>query len=78
MAQSRRKRQQPKQPDKEDPPKAPIITPINFGKKLLAEAEKIAKENGYDKMVVISAVGVRGYYQKLGYELEGVYMVKKM
>ncbi|MBT6773747.1 GNAT family N-acetyltransferase, partial [Candidatus Woesearchaeota archaeon] len=49
-----------------------------WGKKLLLEAEKIAKEHGKNKIVIISGIGVRGYYQKLGYELEGVYMVKHL
>ena len=29
-----------------------------------------------DKIIVISGVGVRGYYRKIGYEQEGPYMVK--
>lgn len=49
-----------------------------FGKMLMAEAEKIAKEQGKDKMLVISGVGVREYYKKIGYDLEGPYMVKKL
>ncbi len=49
-----------------------------FGKKLMQKAEEIASVNGKDKMVVISGVGVRGYYKKLGYEKEGPYMVKKL
>lgn len=49
---------------------------VGFGKRLMAEAEKIAKEKGYKKMAVISGVGVREYYKKLGYHLEGTYMVK--
>jgi len=49
-----------------------------WGKKLLSEAEKIAKKNGKDKIVIISGIGVRNYYKKLGYELEGVYMVKQI
>ncbi len=48
------------------------------GKELLAKAESIASENGFDKMVVISGVGVREYYKKLGYEREGAYMVKML
>ncbi|MCK4540149.1 tRNA uridine(34) 5-carboxymethylaminomethyl modification radical SAM/GNAT enzyme Elp3 [Candidatus Parcubacteria bacterium] len=47
-----------------------------LGKKLLAEAEKIALENKYKKIAVISGIGVRGYYRKLGYRLDGTYMVK--
>jgi elongator complex protein 3 len=49
-----------------------------LGKKMLTEAEKIAKKNGYQKMAIISGVGVRGYYRKLGYKLENSYMVKKL
>jgi len=49
---------------------------IGFGKTLLLEAEKTAKENGYKKLAVISGIGVREYYKKLGYELVGTYMVK--
>jgi len=48
-----------------------------FGKKLIKEAEKIAKnEFGLDKMVVISGVGARRYFGKLGYRLKDTYMVK--
>ncbi|MBI4359586.1 MAG: tRNA uridine(34) 5-carboxymethylaminomethyl modification radical SAM/GNAT enzyme Elp3 [Candidatus Jacksonbacteria bacterium] len=51
-----------------------------LGKQLLLKAEGIAKEEGYDTMSVISGVGVRGYYQKRGYELDEKwgYMVKKL
>ena len=49
-----------------------------FGKLLLEEAEKLAKENGYEKLAIISGVGVREYYRKQGYELEDTYMVKKL
>ena len=49
-----------------------------FGKILMVKAEEIAKQNGMDKMVVISAIGTREYYRKLGYEKEGIYMVKHL
>ncbi len=49
-----------------------------FGKKLLEKAESIAKENKKNKIVVISGVGVRDYYRKLNYSLEGPYMVKSI
>ena len=43
----------------------------------MREAERIAKdEHGSRKLAVISGVGTRHYYRKLGYELEGPYMVK--
>lgn len=49
-----------------------------MGRKLVKAAEKIAKENGFDKVAVISGVGVRGYYRKLGYRKVGTYMTKKL
>ncbi|MBW6440784.1 tRNA uridine(34) 5-carboxymethylaminomethyl modification radical SAM/GNAT enzyme Elp3 [Patescibacteria group bacterium] len=50
-----------------------------LGKKLIQEAERITeKEFGLKKIAVISGVGVRDYYRKLGYRLEDGYMVKKI
>jgi elongator complex protein 3 len=49
-----------------------------LGKQLMQKAEEIAKANNCNKIAVISGVGVREYYRKLGYELEGEYMVKKL
>lgn len=49
-----------------------------YGKKLVKEAEKIAQEKGFSKLSVISGVGVRGYYEKIGYHKEGTYMIKKL
>lgn len=49
---------------------------IWFGKRLIAEAERISKENWYNKVAVIAWVWVREYYRKRWYELEGEYMVK--
>ena len=43
----------------------------------MEEAERIAREeHRSQKIAVISGIGVRSYYQKLGYELDGVYMSK--
>ena len=49
-----------------------------LGKQLMAEAEKIAKKNRYKNIRVISGVGVRKYYEDLGYELdkEKIYVEK--
>ena len=48
-----------------------------FGTLLMEEAERIAREeHGSEKISVISGVGVRNYYAKLGYELDGPYMSK--
>lgn len=49
-----------------------------FGRKLLAESEKIARESGFSRMAIISGVGVRGYYRKFGYKLDQTYMVKNL
>ncbi len=65
------------------------MTPINnnninnvqhrgFGKKLLKIAEDISYKNGFNKIAVISGVGVRQYYHKLGYELMDTYMIKNL
>ncbi len=52
---------------------------IGLGKKLLLEAERIAKEEyGLKKIVVISGIGVRNYYRKAGYKLKDTYLVKKL
>ncbi|MBT4576849.1 tRNA uridine(34) 5-carboxymethylaminomethyl modification radical SAM/GNAT enzyme Elp3 [Candidatus Woesearchaeota archaeon] len=51
-----------------------------YGKELMLEAEKIAKED-YDsnKMVVISGMGVREYYKNvLSYKQDGPYVSKKL
>lgn len=50
-----------------------------FGMLLMEEAERIAlQEHGSVKIAVISGVGTRNYYRKIGYELEGPYMVKSL
>ena len=49
-----------------------------IGKTLLMKAEEIAKQNGKNKMVIISGIGAREYFRKFGYEIEGVYMVKEL
>jgi elongator complex protein 3 len=50
-----------------------------LGKKLIKEAERIAKtEFGAKKIAAISGVGVRQYWRKNGYKLQNTYMVKKL
>ena len=51
---------------------------LGSGKQLIKEAEKISKKAGYKKMAVISGIGAREYYKKLGYRLNGNYMVKTL
>ena len=48
-----------------------------LGKKLLAEAERLAKENGKKELLVLSGTGVKPYYAKLGYSKKGHYMAKR-
>ncbi len=46
-----------------------------YGRRLLARAEELASEAGYDKLSVISGIGVREYYRKkLGYHQDGPYV----
>ena len=48
-----------------------------FGRRLVAEAERIAaQEHGLTRVAVIAGVGVRDYYRRLGYALAETYMVK--
>lgn len=51
-----------------------------FGKELILEAEKISMKNKCNKIEIISGVGVREYYKKLGYVLSnrGEYMEKNI
>ncbi|HLD72971.1 MAG TPA: tRNA uridine(34) 5-carboxymethylaminomethyl modification radical SAM/GNAT enzyme Elp3 [Candidatus Nanoarchaeia archaeon] len=55
-----------------------LVQHHGLGKKLMLIAERLAKSKGKSKIVIISGVGVREYYRKLGYVREGVYMVKKI
>ncbi|HEY3273610.1 MAG TPA: tRNA uridine(34) 5-carboxymethylaminomethyl modification radical SAM/GNAT enzyme Elp3, partial [Methanocella sp.] len=49
-----------------------------YGKRLIGRAEAIAAEAGYGKIAVISGVGAREYYRKLGYERDGPYMSRHL
>jgi ELP3 family radical SAM enzyme/protein acetyltransferase len=50
----------------------------SFGKRLLMEAEKIARQKDCDKIAIISGLGVRKYYEKFDYvkSYHGKYMMK--
>jgi len=52
---------------------------LGLGKNLMGEAERISREE-FDakKLLVISAVGTREYYRKLGYAVDGPYMSKEL
>lgn len=50
-----------------------------YGSSLLGIAEKIVKnEFGLDSLSIISAIGTRQYYKKLGYEENGPYVSKEL
>lgn len=49
-----------------------------FGGQLLYTAEQLAHEYWFTRLSVISWIGVRAYYAKKGYHLEGTYMVKEV
>jgi elongator complex protein 3 len=51
---------------------------IGLGTRLMQEAEQRARRAGYQRLAVISALGTRGYYRKLGYQLGETYMVKEL
>ncbi|HRU50304.1 MAG TPA: radical SAM protein, partial [Candidatus Absconditabacterales bacterium] len=49
-----------------------------FGSQIMFIAEQISKSFGYQRLSVISGVGVRGFFKKIGYSLDGTYMVKSL
>ena len=49
-----------------------------LGTQLMAAAEKLATTKSYRRLAVIAALGTRGYYRKLGYELGETYMLKTL
>jgi len=49
-----------------------------FGTQLMEAAQRIAAAYAYKRMSVISWIGVREYYKKLWYAIDGTYMVKDL
>jgi len=50
-----------------------------LGRKLVRKAEKIVKEEfNLSRIAVISGIGVRDYWRKLGYRLKETYMIKRL
>ena len=50
----------------------------SYGKQLLARAEDMAREAGYEKVAIMAGVGVRPYYHRQGYQRKGPYMIKDL
>jgi len=55
-----------------------LVQHKGLGVKLMEAAEEIAKRHKVKRLAVISGVGVREYYRKLGYRLDKGYMVKEL
>ena len=51
---------------------------LGLGTKLIEKAKVIAKEAGYEKLAVISAVGTREYYRKREFKDVGLYQVVRL
>jgi elongator complex protein 3 len=49
-----------------------------YGADLLRAAEDIAKAAGYGKLAVMSGIGAREYYKKLGFGHDGPYMSRRL
>jgi elongator complex protein 3 len=49
-----------------------------LGAALVCEAERIARDRGYRRLAVISAIGTRRYYARLGFVSGELYMVKAL
>jgi len=50
-----------------------------YGRRLLATAEELAADAGYETLAVLSGIGVRQYYrEKLGYIQDGPYVSKRL
>lgn len=47
---------------------------IGLGTRLIERAKEIARAGGYRRIAVISAIGTREYYARLGFALDGLYM----
>lgn len=49
-----------------------------LGRKLAEQAMELARRAGYKRIAVISAIGTREYYRKLGFELGELYMARSL
>jgi elongator complex protein 3 len=49
-----------------------------LGKRLIEEAQRIARQNGYRRLAVIAAIGTRPYYLRLGFERGERYLVRPL
>lgn len=66
-------------PKDSKPYKQSQIQHRGFGKELMQNAEKISRED-FDakKLAVLSGIGVKGWFKKLNYDKDGLYVSKKL
>lgn len=51
---------------------------LGLGKQLIERAAEIARQQGYERLAVISAIGTREYYRKRGFEDGTLYQVRSL
>lgn len=51
---------------------------LGLGRRLVEHARDLARAAGYPTLAVISAIGTRGYYRRLGFEMGELYMVQSL
>lgn len=51
---------------------------LGLGRRLVEHARDLARAAGYPALAVISAIGTRGYYRRLGFEMGELYMVQTL
>jgi ELP3 family radical SAM enzyme/protein acetyltransferase len=54
------------------------IQHIGLGKRLINEAIKISIKNNYNKIAVISGIGVTSYYKEIGFKENKYYLIKNI
>jgi elongator complex protein 3 len=54
---------------------AGIAQHAGLGTRLIEEAKRIARAEGYERLAVIAAVGTRPYYRERGFEQGNLYMI---
>lgn len=51
---------------------------VGIGTQLVEKAKEMARAAGYGRIAVISAIGTREYYARLGFQLDGLYMTAEL
>ncbi|HRF96504.1 MAG TPA: GNAT family N-acetyltransferase, partial [Aggregatilineales bacterium] len=51
---------------------------LGLGTLLIERAVALAKERGFTRLAVISAIGTREYYRKRGFVGDGLYQVREI